>query len=123
MTILDQLRTRKSQQFTLLRGLYEHRADAPLDPTAVASTLGLEPSAAERALRYSDEEGLVGRDASNSALVFLTPYGAAVIETAIARPSEPTEHFPALATLELTVPSTPALPQLESETSGDVRAA
>lgn len=123
MTLLDQLRTRKSQQFALLRALYEHRADAPLDPAVIVGELGLEPTTMSRALRYSDEEGLIGRDASNSSLVALTAYGKAVIETALARPNESTEHFPALTTLELALPATSAAPHREVPESGDVRAA
>lgn len=119
-TLVDQLRIRKAQQFALLRTLYERGNTAPIDPTPLAEQLSIEPAQAQRALRYSEEEGLVARDPTQSELVVLTPYGSAVIETALAHPTEATEHFPAASTLDLPAPAqSPA----SAAATGDVRAA
>ncbi|HKO15568.1 MAG TPA: MarR family winged helix-turn-helix transcriptional regulator [Gemmatimonadaceae bacterium] len=121
MTLVDQLRIRKAQQFALLRELYERRDGAPIDPMPLAEQLGIDQGQALRAMRYSEEEGLIGRDAANSDRVVLTPYGHSVMETAVARPNESTEHFPPMATLALPAGAVDA--GAEPPAKGDVRAA
>ena len=101
MSVADQLRERKSRQFALLLALYERRGNERLDPIALGAGYGIDRSEAERATRYADEEGLVKRHQSDSTLVSLSPAGIALVEAALATPTQGSSHFPPVASLNL----------------------
>ena len=98
MSVADQLRERKSRQFALLLALYDRRGNERLDPIALGAGYGIDRGEAERATRYADEEGLVRRLPGDGTLVALTPAGVALVESALAAPTQGSDHFPAVAT-------------------------
>ena len=113
MSLLDQLRERKSQQFSLLFALYERRDNDRLDPVALGMRYGVARESVERAARFADEEGLIQRHPEDSGRIGLSAAGVALVEAAIAKPSQGTEHFPALVTLDLPARVRARLPGVE----------
>ena len=101
MSVADQLRERKSRQFTLLLALYDRRGNERLDPIALGAAYGIDRSEAERATRYADEEGLVRRLPGDGTLVALTPEGMTLVESALATPAQGSTHFPPVSSLNL----------------------
>ena len=99
--LLEQLKTRKSQQVVLLLALYARRKEEPIDPLQLGEQVGIPRLEAARATRYCEEEGLLERHASDSTRVAITATGAAMVEAAIASPAVATEHFPPLGTLTI----------------------
>lgn len=101
MSLLDQLRERKSQQFSLLFALYERRDNDRLDPVSLGMRYGVARESAERAARFADEEGLIQRHPDDGGRMGLSAAGVALVEAAIANPSQGTEYFPPLFSLDL----------------------
>jgi hypothetical protein len=91
--------TKRKQHFDFMRCLYDKTEGSDLGLIYIEELAGAmhlpEPEAESIAL-YLVDEGLIRIRMGH--IICITPLGIAEVETALAQPDKPTEHFPALQT-------------------------
>lgn len=93
------LEEKKIDRFNFLKKTYEKKTRGGLqifEAGKIAEEIGIELNEADLIVEYLDGEGLLKTHSDGGQLISITHYGILEVEQALSKPSEPTEHFPAV---------------------------